>query len=69
MRTLIYSGCATGLALAALIIYMIWFGSTAIAGKLLLTLIILLGVEVVAYLILHDVKDEMSGKKDGTIAR
>lgn len=69
MKTLIYTAAVTGLLTVGLVVYVVWFDPSLVIGKLLVTLVILFVVQVVAYLVIRDLKDESSGKDDGTIAR
>ncbi len=68
MHTLVYTSALTGILLAAMVIYVVWFEGTAFTAKLITTLIILLVSQVLGYLVLRDVKEEEGGRKDGTIA-
>jgi len=65
---LISSAIGTGIASSLVFIYMIWFGSDGNTIKLLITLGILSLVQFAVYLVKHDIKEESSGQKDGTIA-
>ncbi len=69
MHTLIYSSALTGIVAALTTLYIIWFDGSTVAVKLLVTFVILFILQVVGYLVLRDIKEEGTGKDDGTIAR
>ncbi len=70
MKTLIYTSVATAVAASLVFIFMVWSpGIDTIGWKLLLTLGVLFIIQAGVYLVIRDVKEEASGKNDGTIAR
>lgn len=69
MNTLFYTSVATSIVATAALIYMIWVEPSAFVTKVFVTLLVLLVVQVVTYLIMHDTKEDGEGKRDGTIAQ
>ncbi len=69
MQKLIYTSSATGIFVALLLIYMVWFEPSDTLAKLLVTLGILFVAQIVVYLVMRDIQEEASGKEDGTIAK
>ena len=68
MKTLISTSIVTGIALALNVIYMIWSEPEEFVMKIFVTLLVLFVAQVVAYLVMRDIKEESQGKDDGTIA-
>jgi hypothetical protein len=65
---LISTAIGTSIAASLTFIYMIWTGIGGDAVKLLITLVIVSIVQFAVYLVKHDINEESSGQKDGTIA-
>lgn len=70
MKTLIYTSVATAILASLVLIFMIWSpGIDEIGWKVIITLGVLFIVQACIYLVIRDVQEESSGKKDGTIAK
>jgi len=69
MQTLIYTSVTTSVAIGLVAIYGVWFEMTELMVKILITLCILFVGQLVAYLVVRDIKEESHGKDNGTIAQ
>lgn len=69
MNTLVYTSIINGIIVAGMIIYMVWFDMSEVAGKVFVTLLIILIMQIISYLVMRDINEERSGKDDGTIAK
>jgi uncharacterized membrane protein len=69
MQALVYTSLATGILAALVFLSMVWIEPSENALKLIITLGVLFVIQAGVYLVVRDVKEESSGKKNGTIAK